>query len=134
MTRDRYLPALRFSALTCFFDPLIRCVLPERRFKQRLLEQAAIGPGQRILDLGCGTGTLAIMVKSANPGADVLGLDADPDILALARSKADAEGAEVRFDHGLSTELPYERPARSRACSGREARFTLPTGDGRPIR
>jgi ubiquinone/menaquinone biosynthesis C-methylase UbiE len=106
MTEEGYLPALRFPALTRFFDPVISRAVPERRVKKALLEQAAIGPGQRVLDLGCGTGTLAIMVKAVHPEAEVVGLDADPDILALARSKADAQGADVRFDRGLSTELP----------------------------
>jgi ubiquinone/menaquinone biosynthesis C-methylase UbiE len=108
MTRDRYLPALRFRALTRFFDPLISRGLPERRFKQRLLEQAAPKPGQRLLDLGCGTGTLAIMAKAAQPEAEVVGLDADPEILVLARGKAEAAGTGVWFEQGLATELPYE--------------------------
>ena len=117
MTRERYLPALRFPALTRFFDPLVRYGVREGRFKQRLLEQAAVERGQRILDLGCGTGTLAIMVKAAQPQAEVVGLDADPEILALARSKAEAAGAEVRFDEGLSTELPYEDESFDRVLS-----------------
>ena len=117
MTRNRYLPALRFRALTRFFDPLISRGLPEQRFKQRLLEQAAPEPGQRVLDLGCGTGTLAMMVKAAQPEAEVIGLDADPDILALARGKPEAAAAEVRFDEGLATELPYEDRSFDRVLS-----------------
>jgi ubiquinone/menaquinone biosynthesis C-methylase UbiE len=109
MAGDRaYLPGLRFRSLTRFYDPLIRLAMPERRFKQRLLEQAAPRAGQRILDLGCGTGTLAIQVRSAQPEAEVVGLDADQEMLAQARIKADAAGVAVRFDQGLSTELPYE--------------------------
>jgi ubiquinone/menaquinone biosynthesis C-methylase UbiE len=94
--------------LTRFFDPFIRLPMRERRFKQRLLEQAAPEPGQRILDLDCGTGTLAIMVKGAEPAAEVVGLDADPEILERARAKASNAGVEVRLDRGFSTELPYE--------------------------
>jgi SAM-dependent methyltransferase len=117
MTRHRYLPALRFRALTRFFDPLLSRGLPEQRFKQGLLEQAAPEPGQRVLDLGCGTGTLAMMVKAAQPEAEVIGLDADPEILALARGKAEATAAEVRFDEGLSTELPYQDRSYDRVLS-----------------
>lgn len=117
MASDSYLPALRFSALTRFFDPFIRMALPEQRFKQRLIEQVTLEPRQRILDLGCGTGTLAVLVESAQPAAEVIGLDADPEILAQARSKAEAAGAEVRFDQGLSTELPYEDGSLDRVLS-----------------
>jgi SAM-dependent methyltransferase len=108
LSEDRYIPALRFRALTRFFDPFIRVAMPERRFKQRLVEQAAPEPGQRVLDVGCGTGTLALLVESTQPGVEVIGLDADPEILERARGKAEAAGAGVRFDRGLSTELPYE--------------------------
>jgi SAM-dependent methyltransferase len=108
MSSRRYLPALRFPALTRFFDPFIRVAMPERRFKRQLVEQAAPEPGQRILDVGCGTGTLAILVGSTQPEAEVIGLDADPEILEQACGKAEAGPARVRFDQGLSTDLPYE--------------------------
>jgi ubiquinone/menaquinone biosynthesis C-methylase UbiE len=58
-----YLPALRFSALTRLYDPVVRATTREGRFKEMLVEQAAPTAAQRILDLGCGTGTLAIQVK-----------------------------------------------------------------------
>lgn len=108
MTPDRYIPALRFHRLTPLFDPLLRWTVREATFRRRLLQQAAPQPGQRVLDLGCGTGTLAILAASARPGPEVTGLDADPEILRRARGKAEAAGASVRFDQGFSTELPYE--------------------------
>ncbi|MGH2993171.1 MAG: class I SAM-dependent methyltransferase [Solirubrobacterales bacterium] len=105
---ERYLPALRFRSLTRFYDPLIRWTTRETTFKRRLLEQVSPGPGDRILDLGCGTGTLAVLIKRAQTAAEVSGLDADPEMLAPARAKAAADGVEIRFDEGLSNELPYE--------------------------
>lgn len=107
MASDRYLRALRFPALTRVYDPLIRLTTRESLFKRRLLEQAAPGPGQRVLDLGCGTGTLALLAKDRQPAVAVVGLDADPEMLDQARSKAERAGVELRLDHGLSTELPY---------------------------
>lgn len=107
MTESRYVPALRFRSLTRLYDPVIRLTTRERNFKHRLLEQASIGPDDRVLDLACGTGTLAIAAKRRRPAADVVGLDGDPEILRLAQGKAEAASLEIAFDHGLSTELPY---------------------------
>ena len=107
MAERRYLPALRFPALTRFYDPAIRLTTREETFKRRLLEQAAVGVRARVLDLGCGTGTLAIMAKRARPSADVSGLDADPEMLDRAHRKAREAELEIRFDQGLANELPY---------------------------
>lgn len=60
MSERAYLPALRFPALTRFFDPLVGLAMPERRFKGALIEQAAPEARQRLLDIGCGTGTRAV--------------------------------------------------------------------------
>lgn len=105
---DRYLPALRFRALTALFDPVVRLTLRERKFKQRLIDQADPQSGQRILDVGCGTGTLALSLKTRAVNTEVVGLDADPEILKRARAKAHEAELEVRFDRALATELPYE--------------------------
>ncbi len=51
------------------------------------MEQMRIEKGYRILDIGCGTGTLDIIIKKAYPDAEVVGIDGDPKILEIARSK-----------------------------------------------
>jgi len=65
-----YIPALGLRALTPLFDPLLRWVMREERFKLRLIQQADVRPDMRVLDLGCGTGTLTVMVKRRQPGAE----------------------------------------------------------------
>jgi ubiquinone/menaquinone biosynthesis C-methylase UbiE len=109
--RTAYLPALRWKALTPAFDAVVRATARETAMKERLLEQADIGPGDTVLDLGAGTGTLAIRIKQRCPTARVVGLDADRDILAIARSKAAAAHCDVELVEALSTEMPF--PARS---------------------
>lgn len=102
-----YVPALRFRALTGFYDPVVRATTREGEFKRRLLDRAAIEPGDRVLDLACGTGTLAIEAKRRVPAAELVGIDGDEEMLVRAREKAAGAGVEIGFDEGLSTALPY---------------------------
>jgi ubiquinone/menaquinone biosynthesis C-methylase UbiE len=112
-----YLPALRFPALTRIYDPVVGLTTRERRFKELLVDQAAPADGQRILDLGCGTGTLAIQVKQRAPDAEVVGLDADPEMLDRAREKAERAGVELTLTQGFSNVLPFEEKSFDRVLS-----------------
>ena len=107
MSDGDFVPALRFPALTRFYDPVVAVTTREAVFKRRLAEQAAPAPGERILDLGCGTGTLALLIKRTEPEAELFGLDADPEMLVRARAKAEEGGLRIRFEEGLSDRLPY---------------------------
>lgn len=111
-----YLPALRFRFLTPVFDTVVRA-MREQTFKAALVEQAALRRGHRVLDLGAGTGTLAITAQRHQPDSVVVGLDADPAIVELARAKAAEAEVEVRFDEGLATRLPYEDGSFDRVLS-----------------
>lgn len=106
-THRRYVPALGFDFLTPFYDPLVAATTRERIFKRQLIVQAAVQEGQRVLDLGCGTGTLAIWLKQAVPAALVTGVDADERMLARARRKAARAGVQVRLDRAMADKLPY---------------------------
>ena len=75
MRERSYIPALGFDWLTRFYDPLLALSLREKTLKGRLIDQAAIAPGHDVLDVGCGTGTLAILAKNRQPEARVVGLD-----------------------------------------------------------
>ncbi|MEO7795626.1 MAG: methyltransferase domain-containing protein [Thermoanaerobaculia bacterium] len=100
-------PALAYRRLTPIYDPLMRATLRERRFKRQLVEQAGIEPGHRVLDLGCGSATLTVLVKQLRPGAEVVGVDADPEILRLARQKIVDEGLEVSLEQASAMRLPF---------------------------
>lgn len=94
-----YVPALGLHALTGAYDALIAHLFPEQALKSRLLDIAGVAPGQTVLDLGCGTGTLVAM--AARRGATVTGIDADPRMLARAAPKMD--GLDVRLIEGFTT-------------------------------
>ena len=103
-----YIPALNQNWLTPLFDPLLRYIMHEEIFKQRLVDQANPQPNERILDLGCGTGTLAIMIQRRQPAAEIIGLDGDDQVLEIARQKAMQAGlTAIRWDKGLADNPPY---------------------------
>jgi ubiquinone/menaquinone biosynthesis C-methylase UbiE len=116
-TNEEYIPALSYRFLTPFYDFIQKYIVRDIRYKSLLVEQANIQPGQHVLDLGCGTGTLAIMAKQAQPGAEITGLDADPDMLKVARYKAAQQNVPVTFEIGFTNELPYPNASFDRVLS-----------------
>jgi ubiquinone/menaquinone biosynthesis C-methylase UbiE len=116
-TNEEYIPALSYRFLTPFYDFIQKYIVRDLRYKIRLIEQANIQPGQHVLDLGCGTGTLAIMAKQNQPGAEVTGLDADPDMLKVARYKSSQLNVPVKFDVGFTNRLPYPDESFDRVLS-----------------
>jgi ubiquinone/menaquinone biosynthesis C-methylase UbiE len=103
-------PALGYAFLTRLYDPLVR-LLGEEKFKRRLVEHVGLQRGHRALDVGCGTATLTIMLKRACPGAVVVGLDGDFEVLARARAKARTAGTAIGLCQALASAPPF--PPRS---------------------
>ena len=102
-----FIPALRFKALTRFYDPVVRLTTRERSVKHALIESAHVPQGATVVDLGCGTGTMTVWLKQQNPSARVIGLDADPAILEFAKAKADVAGVNIEFIESNASDLPF---------------------------
>lgn len=113
----RYIPALSYAWLTRWYDPVVRWTTRDREFRASLVRQAGLGPGQRVLDVGCGSGTLALAMKRAQPSVSVTGLDGDRAILELARRKAAGAGAEIVWVEGRVDALPFPDAAFDRVVS-----------------
>jgi ubiquinone/menaquinone biosynthesis C-methylase UbiE len=80
----------------------------ERNLRERLLQPARLQVGESVLDVGCGTGTLAIAAKRrVGPAGSVYGIDASPAMIARAIKKAKKAGTDVTFDNGLAESLPF---------------------------
>lgn len=112
-----YLPAFRFSVLAPFYDPIVALTMRERTFKHELRRQADVGPSHAVLDVGCGTGTLAIWIKQACLEISMTGIDADSAMLVQAKEKAERFGVDIAFEQGLSSHLPYADKAFDRVVS-----------------
>lgn len=115
--KDHYVPALSHDWLTPLYDPLIRWTMPELKIKRQLVRQARIGSGHHVLDLGCGTATLTLLVKQTHPDASVVGIDGDAKILAIARRKTKEQVLDITFDQGMAFSLPYEDASFDRIVS-----------------
>lgn len=112
-----YVHALRFRWLTPLYDGVVAATTRERTFRAAVIGQAGLRPGQRVLDLGCGTGTLAIEMARRCPRLQLFGLDGDSEVLARAEQKAARAGVEITWQQGLATELPFPDASFDRAVS-----------------
>jgi ubiquinone/menaquinone biosynthesis C-methylase UbiE len=80
----------------------------ERAFRERMLKYARLQQGEAVLDVGCGTGTLALLAKEqVGPTGEVCGIDASPEMIARAHRKARRRGMEVSFKNAFAQSLPY---------------------------
>jgi ubiquinone/menaquinone biosynthesis C-methylase UbiE len=104
---EKFVSALHYGWLTRFYDPIMQWTMREQTFKRQLIRQANIKAGQRVLDLGCGTATLSIMLKELHPEAEVIGLDGDDGALSIAKRKIADAGLDVEIKKGMSYESDF---------------------------
>jgi ubiquinone/menaquinone biosynthesis C-methylase UbiE len=102
-----YIHALRFASLTALYDPIVACTCRGQTVKATLLDGANLESGHRVLDVGCGTGTLACMIAKREPGVEIHGLDGDAEILERARRKSAAFPDQITFSHGMADHMPF---------------------------
>lgn len=113
---QKYVAAVRHSRLNWLYDPLAH-LMRDRHIKTRLVEQMRIQPGHRVLDVGCGTGTLLLLIKGRHPESEVLGLDGDTGILEIARQKAARAGLDVKLQEAMAFSLPFAGETFDRVAS-----------------
>ncbi|WKG03446.1 class I SAM-dependent methyltransferase [Mycolicibacterium sp. HK-90] len=104
--RHDYVPAAGHDALLPGYDLLTR-VLGMNQVYDALVAQAGLSAGQRVVEIGCGTGNLTVRAKAACPGAEIVGTDPDPRALRRAERKAKSL-AGVRFERAYAQELPFD--------------------------
>ena len=113
MTQPDFTPALGRFGSGQLYDAII-ALTGERRWRGLAARHLELAPGDVVVDVGCGSGSHALMMHALQPRARIVGVDPDARMLALARSKAERAGAELEFRVGmgdaLSEVLPDLRP------------------------
>tara|TARA_R110000772_G_scaffold54280_6_gene123952 strand:- start:1783 stop:2433 length:651 start_codon:yes stop_codon:yes gene_type:complete len=99
MAIETYTPPLGYKILTPLYDLVIRYLTRESVWRSALVKQINPLPGDRILDVGCGTGSLLAVLAEQCPEADFIGLD--PDIAALERASKKIDSANIRLIPGF---------------------------------
>ena len=95
MSTPSFTPALGRVAPARFFDFVV-ALTRERLWRALAAMYVAPQPGDVIADVGCGTGSLALLLSRVEPGARIIGVDPDAEVLAVARRKAFADvGADT---------------------------------------
>lgn len=115
-SKRAFLPAAGHDWFLPLYDPIVK-LLGGDKARKTLLDQAALRPDHRVLDIGCGTGSLVMLIKQLHPDVDTVGLDPDPKALARAKRKAERADVSIQLDQGFSDELPYSSASFDRVFS-----------------
>lgn len=101
-----FIPALRYHFLTPIYDNFIRFILPEKRLKNDLIRLAKISEAEaKLLDFGCGTGTLLLLIENKFRKIDSVGIDIDDKMLSVAKRKLQHTNSQLLNYNGSN--LPF---------------------------
>lgn len=104
MSNQAFTPALgRLDSLSTY-DRAIRLLTREKLWRSALWRQVAPKAGELTLDVGCGTGTFAIILKRECPIARIMAFDPDPDVLEIAERKATEAGVAIEWRQGFASD------------------------------
>ena len=107
-----FTPAAGRFAPTFIYDSVM-ALTRERLWRTTIVAHLAPQPDDVVVDVGCGTGSLAVLIARIQPQARVIGIDPDPEVLAIAVRKAEGAHAEVEWRTAMGDDLSSTIPDRS---------------------
>ena len=107
-TKKEFTPALGYNFLSRFYDLTIKITMPEKKFRNKLLELLNPKPHEKILEFGFGTGQNIILLKQKNTDLQIVGVDIDPKIKSIAEYKFKKRNVDVSLFLYDGKTLPFE--------------------------
>lgn len=104
MSTQSFTPAAGNPKWTKYYDTVVALLTRERRWRTAAVGQLGLQPGDVVVDIGCGTASSAILMRRSQPGARVIGVDPDPEVLGIARAKVRKAGLDpedIEFVPGM---------------------------------
>lgn len=108
MKTKNYTPALGYDWLSIWYDLAIKLTMPERKFRNRLIDHLGPEPGEQILEFGSGTGTNLLIAAMRSPDCHYTGLDVDPKIREIAKRKLNKYNLKIPLRLYDGEKLPFE--------------------------
>lgn len=119
MTPPTHLAFAGFDTLSELSERLLQWVSPERACVSEVMRLLVLKSGDRLLDIGCGSGDLLALAAALEPGAILFGVDPDEDALELASHKIPGTIHPAELHQALAERLPFEDESFDIACATR---------------
>jgi len=102
-----YLPAAHWNSMTFLFDRLLVLMGFGNRFRGEIIAHLNLGGREKVLDAGCGTGTLLVALRNKYPGLSAEGIDPDDAALGIARNKFRDNGQDIALHGARMDRMPF---------------------------
>lgn len=108
MSTTKFIPALGYDFLSDYYDLAIKLTMPEKKFRNKLIDYINPQENEKILEFGFGTAQNIIILKQRFPNCNIQGVDIDPKIKTIAEYKLNRAGIETPLFLYDGDKLPFE--------------------------
>ena len=108
MSTTKFIPALGYDFLSDYYDLAIKLTMPEKKFRNKLVDFVNPQKNEKILEFGFGTAQNIIILKQRFPDCNIQRIDIDPKIKTIAEYKLNRAGIETPLFLYDGDKLPFE--------------------------